>query len=340
MITPFNAPYPTRVTCVDYSAEQCQVQEVHDVPGFVESHRPSWARTRWINVEGLTDVDVVQALADKYQLHPLALEDVLHTVQRPKVEDYPASEGQPGRLFIVARAVEVQEDELISEQISIFLGRSTLLTFQSVPGDAVGPIRRRLQTAGSKLRESDVSFLLYSLLDAIIDSYFPMLDRCNETLEEIEEELLVEPKEHTLERVHCVRRDLLLLRRAAWPTRELVSQLQREKHECLAEATQPYFRDIYDHCVQIIDLIETYREVAGSLTETYLSVVSSRLNEVMKVLTIIGTIFLPLTFLAGVYGMNMPIPENRWRYSYGMFWLLCALIAGVMVYVFRRRGWL
>ncbi len=182
MITPFSAPHPTRITCIDYSAEQCQVQEVSDVPAFLESHRPSWTRVRWINVEGLADIDVVLALADKYQLHPLAVEDLLHTLERPKVEDYPASEGQPGRFFIVARAVEIQVDELVSEQISMFLGRSTLLTFQMLHGDSFGNVRRRLEGTGSQLRLSDVSFLLYCLLDAIVDSYFPILDAVTQQL--------------------------------------------------------------------------------------------------------------------------------------------------------------
>ena len=160
MILPFANAVPTRITCIDYNAEQAQFQEVGDVPAFLEAHRPTWSRVRWINVEGLADIDVVEAVADKYQLHPLALEDVLHTVERPKVEDYQASEGQPGRSFIVARAIELQDDELASAQISIFLGRSTLLTFQSLRGDPFAAIRRRVQTRGSQLRENDVSFLL------------------------------------------------------------------------------------------------------------------------------------------------------------------------------------
>ncbi len=339
MIAPFDNPHPTRITCIDYSPEEVRIEEVRDVPDFLDQHRPNWSKVRWINVEGLADIDVLEALAEKYQLHPLAFEDILHTVERPKVEDYPASEGQPGRLFIVARAVEGREDGLVSEQVSIFLGRSTLLTFQRFAGDAFESIRRRLQTRGSQLRENNVSFLLHSLLDGIVDSYFPILERCDDRLEDLEEEILHQPDHGTFEGVHRVRRDLLLLRRAAWPMRELLANIQREKHECLSEETRHYFRDIYDHCIQIIDLIENYREIAAALTDTYLSVSSSRLNEVMKVLTVIGTVFLPITFLAGVYGMNMPIPENHWSFSYPMFWLLCAAIAGGMIHWFRKRGW-
>lgn len=329
-----------RITSLDYNPEQIQVDDVSNVPDFIDGHRPAWSRVRWVNVTGVKDIDTILALGDKYQLHPLAVEDVLHTVQRPKVEDYAASEGQPGRLFIVARAIELQEDRLVSEQISFFLGRTTLLTFLARPSDALEPIRRRLQTRGSQLRENDASFLLYAILDGIVDSYFPMLERCDNRLDDLEEELLGKPTAETLHGIHAVRRDLLTMRRAAWPMRELLAVLQREKHECLSDVTRPYFRDVYDHCVQIIDLIETYREIAAALTEIYMSVVSSRLNEIMKVLTVIGTVFLPLTFLAGVYGMNMHIPENQWEHSYLLFWTICALIAGTMLYGFRRRGWI
>jgi len=340
MIMPLDHSEPMRITCIDYCSEQFQVQEIADVPTFIETHRPTWSRVRWIHVEGLADVDVVEALAEKYQLHPLALEDVLHTVERPKLEDYQASEGLPGRLFIVARAVKLRDDRLVSEQLSMFLGRSTLLTFQTARSDAFEVIRRRIKTHASQLRENDVSFLLYALLDMIVDSYFPMLERSDTQLEELEEELLDSPGRSTLERVHMARRELLTLRRAAWPMRELISQLLRDKHECLSDASRHYFRDIYDHCVQIIDLVENYREIAAALTETYMSVVSSRLNEIMKVLTVIGTVFLPLTFLAGVYGMNMPIPENQSWVSYPLFWLLCFVIAGGMIHWFRKQGWI
>ena len=329
-----------RITCIDYAPEQALVQGIADPADFLAHHRPSWSRVRWINVDGLGQMETIRAIAEKYQLHPLAIEDVVQTVQRPKAEDYPGSGDLPGRLFIVARSVESDGRQLRSEQISFFLGRTTLLTFQAVPGDAFDPIRHRIQTKGSRLRENDASFLLYALLDAIIDSYFPLLESYSERLEDLEEELLNQPSRHTLHKIHAMKRELLLIRRAAWPTRELIMQLLRERHECLSETTRTYFRDVYDHCVQIIDLIETYREIAASLTETYMSAVSNRMNEVMKVLTIIGTIFIPLTFLAGVYGMNMPIPENAYRVSYPIFWAVCLGMAGCMLYWFRRRGWI
>lgn len=329
-----------RVTCIDYSSDNFEIQEVADNGDFLARHRPSWSRVRWIDVEGLGQMKLIQALAEKYQLHPLAVEDVLHAVQRPKAEDYPGSQDQPGRLFVVARAIELHDGRLESDQISFFLGRNTLLTFQASRGDAFDPIRQRARTRGSRLRENDVSFLMYSLIDAIVDNYFPLLERYTDRLEEIEEALLAHPELDTLQQVHAIKRELLLFRRAAWPMRELIAQLQREKHECLSDTAQTYLRDVYDNCIEIIDLVETYREITGALTETYISVVSNRTNEIMKVLTVMGTIFIPLTFLVGVYGMNVPIPEAGWPGIYFTLWGVCIAIAGGMLLWFKRRGWL
>lgn len=236
--------------------------------------------------------------------------------------------------------VELHDGDLRSDQVSFFLGRNTLITFQEFRGDAFDPIRKRIQTRGSRLRQHDASFLLYALLDAIVDNYFPLLEGFSDHLEDVEERLLTDPDRCVLQQVHTTKRELLLLRRTVWPLRELIAQLQRDKHECLSETAQMYLRDVYDHCVQIIDLIETYREITDDLTETYISSISNRTNEIMKVLTIMGSIFIPLTFLAGVYGMNMPIPENRWAGSYYAFWAICLVMAGGMLLWFRRRGWL
>jgi magnesium transporter len=331
---------PVVVTCVDYSPERCEIEEVRDIAGFLARHRPPWSRVRWIDIDGLGQMDVIHAFAVKYQLHPLAIEDVVHRVQAPKAEDYPGSEEQPGRLFIVARTIEEHEGRIRSDQVSMFLGRSTLLTFHEAAADDLEPVRQRIRSPGSRLRQNDVSFLLYVLLDGIVDHFFPVLERFSVRLEEIEEELLTRPTQATLHRINAVKRDLLTVRRAAWPLRELIAQVQRDKHETLSETAQTYLRDVYDHCVQTIDLVETYREIASGLGDTYISIVSNRTNDIVKVLTIIGTIFIPLTFLAGVYGMNMPIPENRSPLAYPLFWAVCAAIAGGMLLWFRKRGWL
>jgi magnesium transporter len=331
---------PARVTCTDYCPDQLQVQEVPDLAAFLAVHRPPWSRVRWIHVEGMEDRAAIRALAEKYQLHPLAIEDALDSHQRPKAEDYPGIGELPGRLFVVARRMKLVEGELHAEQTSFFLGRTTLLSFQPSPCPAVDEVRRRIQSPRSRLRHNDASFLLYALLDTVVDRFFPILDDISSRLEDVEEIVLTEPDRHTLGSIHRVKRDLVLLRRVAWPMRELVSQLQRESHECLSETAQTYFRDIQDHCVQVVDLVETYRDIATEIADTYVSIVSNRTNEIMKVLTVIGTIFIPLTFIAGVYGMNMNIPENHWEYSYPVFWAVCIGIAGFMLWRFRRGGWL
>lgn len=329
-----------RITCVDYSPEQVEWQEIADLPSFLARHRPAWSHVRWINVEGLAKPDVIRSLAEKYEIHPLAVEDVLHNVQRPKAEDYPGSGDHPGRLFVVARAIAADGVELRSEQVSIFLGRTTLLSFQERPGTIFASIRPRIETRGSRLRENDVSFLFYALVDGIVDGYFPVLERYSERLQNLDEEMLEQPDRATWHKVQVVKRELLLLRRAAWPTRDLIAELLRERHECLSETTRTYFRDVYDHCVQILDLVEGYREITTALSETYMSAISNRMNEIMKVLTVISTIFIPLSFLAGVYGMNMRVPENEWPGMYPVFWLICLAVAGSMLSWLKYRRWL
>ena len=335
------AQEPVSITCVDYGAQQAQVQEVKDLAAFLAVHRPEWATVRWINVDGLSDLHVVRGLAEKYHLHPLAIEDLLHVTHRPKVEAYEDDGNLQARLFIIARMLELTDGHLRSEQISIFLGRHTVLTFQESPGDVWDAVRQRAVTPGSRLRSNDASFLVHSLLDAIVDHCFPILEFYGDRLEDVEAEVLQRPSPAAIQDIHTLKRELLLLRRAVWPMREVISALQREQHACMSDATRTYMRDVYDHTVQIIDIVETYREMATGLTETYMSAMSQRLNEVMKVLTVIGTIFIPLTFLAGVYGMNFKhFPEIEWVWGYPVFWGICVVTVVVMVAWFRKRRWL
>ncbi len=331
---------PVGVTIFDYAPDQVQVTRVDDVDAFIGEHRPPWATVRWINVDSVTNLHVIRALAEKYNLHPLAIEDVLHTTHRPKVEPYAEDGRYQSRLFIIVRMLELVDGHLRSEQISIFLGHNTVLTFQESPGDVWDGVRQRLH-ARSRLRNGDASFLVHSLIDAIVDSCFPMLEYYGDRLEEVEGEVLERARPESIKDIHDLKRELLLLRRAVWPIRDVVSNLMREQHDCLSEQTRTYMRDIYDHTVQIIDIVETYREVAMGLTETYMTAMSNRLNEVMKVLTMIGTIFIPLTFLAGVYGMNFDfLPELHWTWAYPAFWVISLATAAGMVAWFRRKRWL
>jgi magnesium transporter len=334
-------PVTVTVTCIDYGPQQAHVQRVADLPSFLAAHRPEWAAVRWINVDGLGDMSVIRGFAEKYHLHPLAVEDVLNVTHRPKVEAYADDGNRQARLFVIARMLDLSEGHLHSEQISIFLGHNTVLTFQESPGDVWDGIRQRIQTSGSRLRAHDASFLVHSQLDAIVDACFPILEFYGDRLEDVEAEVLASPTPAAIQNIHALKRELLLLRRAVWPVREVINSLQREPHECMSDATRTYMRDVYDHTVQIIDIVETYREMATGLTETYMSAMSQRLNEVMKVLTIIGTIFIPLTFFAGVYGMNFKyFPEIEWVWGYGFFWAVCVVTAVTMLLWFRRRQWL
>lgn len=328
------------ITCTDFSPECVQVEQVTDVDDFIARHRPEWAVVRWVNIDGLSDMKVLKAFAVKYDLHPLVVEDVVRVGQRPKAEDYPNTGEHQARLLIIARMLEMVEGHVYSEQISFVLGHKTLLTFQEQKGDVWDSIRLRLASKGSRLRQNDVSFLIYSLLDAMIDQCFPILEHYSEQLEELEDQALTTPTAETMHRIHAVKRELIMVRRSVWPMREVINTLQREKHECMSEVTRTYLRDLYDNCVQIIDLVETHREIANGLTEISMSALSIRMNEIMKVLTIMGTIFIPLTFLAGVYGMNMPIPENQSRWTYPIFWCICIGTVVGMLSVFKRRRWL
>ena len=336
-----SVPGGARITCIDYSPDRVNVEEVTDLEEFIARHRPDWSVVRWINVDGLADLGVIQALAEKYHLHPLAVEDVLHVPQRPRVQAYEEDGSYQARLFVIAREMELIDGSLHTEQVSLFVGHRTVLTFQETPGDVWDPIRQRIRAEGSHLRRADASFLAYALLDAIVDEAFPILEHFGDRLEELEELVLQRPGPDVAREIHHIKRELLLMRRAMWPMREVLQKMQREPHECFSEITRTYIRDVYDHAIQIIDIVETYREVATGLTETYMTAASNRMNEIMKVLTIMGSIFIPLTFLAGVYGMNFRhFPELDWPWAYPLFWLACVVLAGGMIAWFRRRGWL
>ena len=330
------------VTCTDYSPAEVLVQDVADLREFLEHHRPDWSVVRWIDVAGLADMHVVQAIAAKYELHPLAIEDLLSSSQRPKIDAYGGEESEMNaRLFITARALHVRDGWLQSSPVSIFLGHTTVLTFQHQPSGAWDPVRQRLAAKGSRLRADDASFLTYALLDALVDACFPIIDGFDGRLDQLETAVLDHADRSQLTTIQGVKRQLALLRWSVWPMREVVAALQRDPHECKSETTKVYLHDLYDHIVQVMDITETYRERAKDLAESYRSAVSFRMTEVMKVLTIIGTIFIPLTFLAGVYGMNFRhFPELDQPWAYPAFWAVSGLVVLAMIAMFRRRGWL
>jgi magnesium transporter len=289
----------------------------------------------WVNVDGLGDVEAVRKIGELFGLHPLALEDVLNVHQRPKVEPYEKY------LFIVLH-MPVAGEQVQTEQLSLFLGNNFVLTFQERPGgDCFALVRDRIRKNHARIRGAGPDHLAYALLDAIVDSYFPVLERYGERLETVEQEVVMEPGGDTVSKIHEIKRALLQLRRAVWPMREAFNSLLRDETPFIAPETRTYLRDCYDHSVQIIDMLETDRETAFGLLETYLSSTSNRMNEIMKVLTIIATLFIPLTFIVGIYGMNFAhMPELGWHWGYPLIMAVMGIIAVGMLVYFHRKGWL
>jgi len=296
----------------------------------------------WIDVQGLGDAAAVTAIGQVIGLHPLTLEDVVHVHQRPKVEAF------DDYLFIVLRGMRLTAGDAVdSEQISLLLKEGLLVTFQERPGDGFDPVRRRLREGLGTIRRAGADHLAYALIDAAIDNYFPVLERYVDGMDDLEEQVLERPTQQTAGAIHAIRRQLRAFRRTIWPLREVVAALGRNDLPQISRGVQPSFRDCHDHVIQVADFVESSRERASDLVDLYLSSVSDRTNQVMKVLTIIATIFIPLTFLAGLYGMNFSpdhspynMPELRWRYGYPAFWGLLLLVLAGMLWFFRRKGWL
>lgn len=334
-----SAPLPE----VDVMAYSCQslVEEHLENLLWVEQNKGKYP-VLWINVDGLGDSYVVSELGRIFDLHKLALEDVVHGNQRPKVDVY------DGHLFISLRMLYRHEGRVETEQLSLFVGKDFVITFQEgVPGDCFNPVRERLRKEASRLRSGRPDFLAYSLIDSVVDAYFPYLEDLGEQLEHLEDRVMSEPNRQVIQDIHTIKRDLLMVRRAVWPLREAINPLMREETPFVTNETRVFLRDCYDHCIQVVDLLETYREVASSLMDIYLSSLSNKMNEVMKVLTIITTIFVPLTFVAGVYGMNFNTEKSPWNmpelntyYGYPACWLVMLMIAGVEIFYFWKKGWI
>lgn len=294
----------------------------------------------WVNVEGLGDALVVQELGRQFDLHPLALEDVVHVHQRPKVDDYDA------HLYVVVRMPTLRE-RIDTEQVSLFLGDRFVVTFLEDPGDCFEPVRQRLRTGSGRIRALGADYLAYALLDALIDSYFPLLENYGDRLDALETRVVEQPRPALIREIHATKHDLRLLRRATWPLRESLYRLTREDSPLIRPETRIFLRDCHDHAIQILDLVETYRELGADLTDVFLSSQGNRLNEVMKVLTIISTIFIPLSFVASLYGMNFDYADSHWnmpelhsRYGYPMVLGVMGLMVLGMLVFFYRRGWI
>jgi magnesium transporter len=295
----------------------------------------------WIHVQGCATPDTLRQLGRMFGLHVLALEDVLNTGQRTKLDEY------QGQLFLVMNLPERNDSSVEAQQVSLFLGPNYLISFHAGAADPFEPVRARLREHVGRLRERGSDFLLYCLVDLIVDQGFPLLEDIGEEIEQIEDELLGEPDKPVLNRIHRLRRELLLLRRLLWPQSGVLRQLLNGEYAYINESTKVFLRDCEDHATHILELLESYREMTSVMLEAYLSSASNRLNEVMRVLTVIATIFMPLTFIVGIYGMNFSVnetspwamPELRWAYGYPAVWLVMILIGIAMLFYFKRKKW-
>ncbi len=326
---------PPRVRVIRYTPDAIDEAEgTDDLDALIAAQRARGGVT-WIAVQGLGDEPLMRRLGELFDLHRLTVEDLVNVPQRPKSEIY-----DNHHLFI-SRTVHVDADGLLQyEQIGIVVGAGYVLTVQDTYGDRLDPIRARLQRGGN-IRQSGPDYLAYAIIDAVIDGYYPVMEHVGEHLSQLEDEVVERPAPATLHDLHRLKRDLMALRRAIWPQRDAINSLIRDESPFVSDTVRVYMRDCYDHAVQLIDVVETFRELAGGLVDLYLSSVSNRMNEVMKVLTVIATIFIPLSFIAGVYGMNFDhMPELHFAWSYQAVWLLMIAVAGAMLVYFRRRGWL
>lgn len=342
-----NTPQP-RIQCIVYGPDgiaETSVDSADDLPPLGEGQT-----VRWINVDGLGDAATIQKIGDVFGLHALALEDIVDAHQRPKVDAY------DNHILIITRMPvgSLSESDrgaagerLRTEHVAIALGHDFVVTFQETPGDAFDPVRQRLRAPNGRFRASGADYLAYALIDAAIDAFFPLLETYGEQVEDVEMQVVEQPEIGQINRIHDLKRNLLTARRAVWPQREMLNALVRDESPFITARTRIYLRDCYDHTIQLIDMIETYREIASGLIDIHLSSTSNRMNEVMKVLTIISTIFIPLTFIVGVYGMNFDpdasrwnMPELGWRYGYPVVMLVMGAIAAALVWLFKRRGWI
>ena len=323
------------IDVIDFDAHELKEYHRLDVDDLLKL--PPSPAMRWVQITGVHDATLINRIGDHYQIHQLVLEDIVHTSQRPKLDEY------PDYLYLVLKMIGLDAQtgsEVKSEQLSILYRSNLLVTFIEDEGDLMEPVRDRLRKGNQKLRGSGTDYLLYSILDNLVDQYFVVLERIGDRLEDLEMRLLDNPREEDLRELHRAKRELIYLRKFIWPLREVVGMLAKDPEALFHPGTSMYLRDVYDHCIRVIDTLETYRDLSSGLMDIYLSSISNRMNMVMKTLTIIATIFIPLTFIVGVYGMNFDImPELHMAWAYPAVWALMIGIAGGMLIWFRRKNW-
>jgi len=323
-----------KIKLIDYGSDKYIEQDFENIEQCFEFKDNE--TISWINIDGIHDTEILSKLGDCFEFHPLVLEDILNTEQRPKVEDF------KDYVYIVLKMIDYDKKikELSFEQVSIIFGKNYLISFQEKPLKIYEPIKKTIKNNESKIRKNGSDYLAYLLVDSIIDNYFSVLENIGERIENIENKLVVSPSSKTLKAIYVLKRDMLLLHKSVWPLREVISKLERGETLLVESNTRIYIRDVYDHIIQIIDTVETYRDMLSNMIDIYLSSMSNRLNEVMKVLTIISTIFIPITFIASIYGMNfIYMPEFTSKWSYPVVWFIILTIIIAMVIYFKRKKW-
>ena len=323
----------TKMTYTKYNSKELNREDIQQTDQFLEDKTED--KVKWLKVTGLHDTELIQELCEALEVHPLVIEDILDTSQMPKFEDF------EHYLFVNTKAIIFnQENELDTEQISFLLFKNQLVSFQEKDSSIFDPLIKRL-TEGTYIRKNDVDDLLYGLLDTIVDHYFVVMEKIGNEIDAVEDELLDNPTEAVLHKIYGLKRDLVFVQNTLWPMRNVVSTLSRNEFDLIDEKTTRYFRDVYDHAIQMIDITETYRDISSGMLDTYLSSISNKTNDVMKILTIYSTIFIPLSFLAGVYGMNFKyFPALNWKYSYPIFWLISITIIILMIRFFKKKDWM
>lgn len=321
------------LTLIEYNDGEFLEKKFFDLSECIDHVDP--AMVKWINVDGIHDVELVEKIGKFFKIHPLTLEDIVNTSQRAKFENYDN--------YVVCFMKMISYDtEMVSEQLTVILMEGMVISFQEVHGgDAFDLIRNRIRQGKGRIRKMGADYLAYALIDAVVDCYFTILEKIGDKIELLEDELIEDPSKETMRQLHDLKREMIFVRKAVWPMRELINNLERSETELIKPSTDIYLRDVHDHTIRVIDTVETYRDLLSGMMDIYLSSVSNRMNEVMKVLTIITTIFVPVTFIAGVYGMNFDyMPELRNKAGYGIVWtVMLAIIISLLVY-FRRKKWL
>ena len=320
---------------IHYNKKNCHQNVISTLEEYVLSDQKD--EITWINIDGVHQTEIIELIGKNFNIHPLVLEDIVNTDHRPKFEDF------GDYLFIILKMIYYNNKGkyIQAEQVSLLVAENYVISFQEQDGDVFGLIRDRLEKNLGKIRKMKGDYLAYAIIDSIVDNYFTILEEISEKIESMEDHLIINPNPHTLQQIHNMKSDLIFLRKSVWPLREVISSLERRDSKIIAESTQIYFRDIYDHTIQVMDAVESAREMLGSMMDIYLSSVSNRMNEVMKVLTIISTIFIPLTFIAGIYGMNFQfMPELGWKWGYFGALGVMVIIGIIMTLFFKRKRWL